>query len=143
MSGNALSGKNGNAKQSGGADLVELTGWTFNPMVAVPKWASNSTSGVKTGLAGVHDSNGVLEAKVPASDANHLPFRPGSEVILELHADQSGANYILVTAIIREMPINTRIDPDGEAITVTYNWEGITRALYFGVFAPPGSSSGY
>lgn len=143
MSGNALSGKNGNAKVSGGADLVELTGWTYTPSVAVPKWASNSTSGVKTGLVGTKDSSGTLECKVPASDANHLPFRPGSEAVLELHLDQTGFNYVKVTAIIREMPIDTKIDPDGEAIRVSFNFEGISNPLYFGVLAPPGSSSGH
>lgn len=137
---NVFSGKDGTAKQSGGAHICELTKWNFEPKVAVPKWASNTTSGVKTGVAGTHDSSGTIEAKVDGTVK--MPFRPGSTVELELHADQTGANYIKVTAIIEGAPIDCQINENGDPLTYTYRFEGISRAVYYGIFWNGAGSSG-
>lgn len=137
-----FSGKRGSVKNSTtGAHLAEVLGWDFDPKTAVPKWASNTTSGVKTGVAGVGDSSGKIEVKMDGTIP--VNFRPGNQVILELHADNSGNNYIKVTAIMENVPISSKIDPDGEPVSITYNFQGITNPVMYGLFAASGSSSQY
>ncbi len=142
-----FSGKNGSVRV-GATHLYEVLGWDFDPKVAVPKWASNTTSGVKTGVPGVGDSSGKVEVKVHPANAGAfsgtLDLRPGQTVTLLLHADASGSNYISVQAIIENTPISVKVDPDGEPVSATYNFQGISNPIGYGYFSPGsgGSSSG-
>jgi hypothetical protein len=136
-----FSGKTGSVKESGGAHVAEVIAWDHDPRCAVPKWASNSTSGVKTGVEGTHDSSGKIEVKV--DNTHRHVFRVGGTYVLELHVDATGNNYIVVTAIIENKPISVKIDPDGEPVSATFNYQGITRTIHHGFLAGPGSSSGF
>ena len=115
----AISGKSGTVK-AGASTVAEVTKWTFDPQCAVPKYNSNNTGGYKTGVAGVFDGKGTVEVKL--DPAVTLDFLVGQSVTLELHIDDTAANYYSVPAIISGAPIECDID-GGEIVGVTYNFE--------------------
>ena len=132
-----FSGKTGTTKK-GGSEFYEVNSWNFNPSTNVPKYASNLTGGFKRGISAVRDSNGTVEVKIQENAS--MPFHDGDQIALELHGDDSGNNYIEVTAIISGTPINVDID-NGEPVSATYNFEGSLAWTGHGIFSSGGGSS--
>lgn len=137
MSGKGFSGKNGTVKYGSGTSLLEVTKWSFEPKTNVPKYASNATGGFKTGVAGVRDSSGKVEIKVPSDTG--LPLQDGDSVTLQLHVDATGSNYFSVPAIISGMPVDCDVD-GGEIVGATYNFEGNGAWTGYGILAQGGGS---
>lgn len=139
-----FSGVNGTAKAvvDGGspkADIIEVTGFTFEPTTGLDKYGSNKSQGFKRGVTGTRDSKGTVEVKVDKELGP--PYWDGDEIDLELHVNNSGADYIAVGAVIVGAPLSVDIN-DGKTVTLTYNWEGIEPWVGHGILAPTGSSSG-
>jgi len=133
----AFSGKNGTAKNAGGA-IAEVTGWSFDPNANIEKYASNSTSGHKKGVATVEDFSGSVSTKLD-SDGN-MPYRIGDTGTLNLHVDATDANYIAVPVIIGTHPIACDIN-DGKIVEVEYGFEPTGPPTYHGILATAGESS--
>ena len=123
MAGEAFSGKSGTVKHGSGtpADLTEVTKWSLERSVAVPKYNSNTTGGHKRGVSAVADTKGTIEVKV--GDTAGAELQPGDVVELQLHVDDSDSNYYQIDeAIISESPIEVDID-GGEVVGMTYSFE--------------------
>ena len=115
-----FSGKLGTVKV-GNVAIAEVTGWTFEPKVNVPKYDSNDTGGFKAAVAGVKDSSGKIEIKMD-SDGN-IPWEPGDSATLILQVDNTGNNAYTVPAIVSTSPVEVDIN-DGEIVGATFNFEG-------------------
>jgi len=138
----AMSGKSGTAYMTSPTEgeIVEVTGWNFEPVTNVPKYASNATGGHKVGVPAVDDFTGSITTKLDAD--GHMPFRHGDIVMLYLHVDDTGLNYIEAPVVIAGHPIPCDIN-DGEIIEVEYSFEPRGRPTYHGILSiESGSSSG-
>jgi len=145
MTRGAFSGKDGTVlaaevTEAGGsssgaaqATMYEVTSWNAELSAAIPKHASNATEGAMGGVAGIRDSSGTVEMKVHKNDG--IPYGPGQLVELDLRDDGTSANRIMVTAFIEGAPVNVAIDADGEAVTITYNWQGVRPFTGYGRYA--------
>lgn len=132
-----FSGKSGTAKFNGG-EIFEVTAWTAEPKTNVPKYASNLTAGFKRGISAVRDWSGSIEMK--CQDSGGLPAHDGDELTVQLHADDTGNNYISGTIIISGMPISVNID-EGDPVSYTFNFEGSLAWTGAGIFAKEAASS--
>jgi len=124
----AVSGKTGTVKVGANAQ-TQVTKWSFEPSTPVHKWASNTTSGHKTGVAGPRDAKGTIETKV---DTNVI-WAAGESVTLILVGASSG-DTITVPAIVATAPVNVDID-NGEPISATYTFEAVGAWTGAGIFA--------
>ena len=109
----AFSGKDGKVR-IGASDLAEITGWTFNPTSNNPSWASSSTGGYKTRVAGVKDGSGSIEGKYDKTDPIDDSIKEGDCVTLELFQDAT--RKFIVPAIIEGMTFEQDMD-DGEVVS--------------------------
>ena len=133
----AMSGKNGTVLLND-EPIAEVTAWNFEPSTNVPKYASNATDGHKVGVPAVDDFTGSITTKLDA-DGN-MPLRIGDIVTLELHVDDTEANYISAPVVIASHPIPCDIN-DGEIVEVQYSFEPHGRPTYNGILETVAGSS--
>jgi len=133
----AMSGKNGTAYKTSptGDEIAEVTGWNFEPVTNVPKYASNMTNTHKVGVPAVDDFTGSITTKLDADG-----FRHGDIVTLYLHVDDTGENYIEAPAVIASHPVPCDIN-DGEIVEVEYSFEPRGRPTYHGILSTEAGSS--
>lgn len=113
----AISGKNGKVVQ-GSTDLVDTLGWTLNLLSNNPAYASNATSGVKTRVVGVADSNGTVTFAYQGAAAE---ITQGQAVTLKLYLNAT--KFWTVPAVIDSIAYNTDIN-DGNIVSVTASFSG-------------------
>lgn len=117
----------------GATEQTEVTKWTFETTVAVPKHASNSTAGFRKAHVGAKDSKGTIEMKY--DDTTALPWGVGDSVTLILRPDKnSTADQITVPAIISGGTTECDIDGDG-IVSVTFPFEGNGAWTGIGMYA--------
>jgi hypothetical protein len=113
-----LSGKNGKV-QSGGADLAEVTHWTFNPTSNNPAWHGSGGGGTKQRVAGVKDGSGTVDFKYDDADKIHDAINEGDSVTLNLYVDAN--SFFAVPALVDGISYDVDID-DGEAVSGTIDF---------------------
>ncbi|HUT94871.1 MAG TPA: hypothetical protein VMY37_35765 [Thermoguttaceae bacterium] len=92
-----ISGKDGTLKL-GDTEVTRVTQWKIEKTSGARAYTANDTGGAKKRVAGVKDCSGRFEIKAGDSDA--VPVEEGDVVTLQLHVDDSGANYYEVPAIV-------------------------------------------
>ena len=92
-----ISGKDGTLKL-GDTEVTRVTHWKIEKTSGGKAYTANDTGGAKKRVAGVKDCSGRFEIKAGDSDA--VPVEEGDVVTLQLHVDDSGANYYEVPAIV-------------------------------------------
>ena len=128
-----ITGKDATVILPDGTEIPEVTKWMFEPSVAVPKHASNTTGGAKRAHCGNKDSKGSIEVKIDT--AIGAPWGVGDEVTLVLRPDKNIAgSSITVGAIISASPTGGNIDGD-EIVGVNYSFEGSGPWVGTGMYA--------
>lgn len=140
-----FSGKYGTVKltsvgEGSELEIYEILDWKFQPKSNIPKFASNRTGGWKSGVPGIRDSAGNFTIKIPKDDQGYPPLEDGDVVLLDLHVDQTGQNYIKVVAIIESGDIDVNIN-EGDAVGGTVSWQGIDAWQGFGIFEGMGEEA--
>ena len=108
------SGKDGSVL-IGGSTVAHITSWSFNPTSNNPSWASSSTFGFKTRLAGVQDGSGSMEGKLTSwALPFQMPGEVGDKVVLILRV-VTGVDFT-VRAIIDSITYNVDVD-DGDVVS--------------------------
>ena len=138
----AFSGKHGSAKAAavGGSPAVfyEVVGWKHAEKSEAPKHCSNLTRGMKVPIAGAFEGGGNIEVLLQSPGST--PFVLGYYDV-ELHVDDSGANYISGTVLITEEPFECEINGNSE-VKVVYTFEDASFMTYYGILSIAGGSSG-
>jgi len=114
MAAEGISGKNGYVV-AGSTTLAEITGWRFTPTSNNPAWASSSTGGYKTRVAGVADGSGSFDyvySKTNLLSAGGITV--GASVTLKLYIDTD--DYYQVPAIIDSISIDVDMN-DGNQVS--------------------------
>lgn len=92
-----ISGKDGTLKL-GDTQVTRVTHWKIEKTSGGKAYTANDTGGARKRVPGVKDCSGRFEIKAGDSDA--VPVEEGDAVTLQLHVDDSGANYYDVPAIV-------------------------------------------
>ncbi len=122
-----FSGKDGDVLV-GGAQVCELTSWSFNPTSNNPSWSSNKSGGFKKREAGVKDGSGSFEGKYDEDVSIFSLLREGSKVVLTLKLNASIS--FTVNAIVDDLTVEVDLD-DGEIVSFTVNFS------IDGIWTPP------
>jgi hypothetical protein len=137
----AISGKHGTAKKAavGGtvAEFYEVTGWKIDPKVDAPKHVSNLTDGVKVPISGAFEWGGSID--VMPQDPGAVPMFAGLFYDVQLHVDDSGANYYSGTILIVGAPLDC--DIQGKEVSISYTFEGASALTPNGILSSGGGSS--
>ena len=139
--GTPYSGKLGTLKKEGNA-VSNITNWAFTPLYELNEYMSNETSGRKGRVVAGGDSSGSFICLADA--AGLAPISEGEQVELELHVDDTGANYITVQALISDVPLACDVTGGGN-VEYTVNWAengGYTRHGTLRTTEEASSSSG-
>jgi hypothetical protein len=104
--------------------VAECTKWTMDEEVAESAYASCSTSGHRSRVAGTKDATGTLEGILDPSDDIHNYFRVGDHVTLKLY--YTATKYHSVPAQINKIGQETDIE-EGSVERWTADW-GATAA---------------
>jgi len=126
MAANGFSGKEGTAflgtaGVTPATQILELTKWTLDPTVSVPKYNANTTLGHKRAVVGVRDTKGTIEVKLDGDGGAQLA--PGQVLSLKLDVDSSGDNcFEIMHAVIAGGPLDVDVD-GGEIVAITYAFE--------------------
>jgi hypothetical protein len=117
-----ISGKDGTLKL-GDTEVTRVTHWKIEKTSGGKAYTANDTGGATKRVAGVKDSCGRFEIK--ASDSAAVPVEEGDAVALELHVDDSGANYYQVPAIVDAIRAEVDIS-EGKTVAhiVTFSGNG-------------------
>ena len=134
----AISGKYGTVKVAG-SSIVEIKNWKLSTKTNVPKWGSNLSDGWKTGVAGVRDGSGSFDLLLQEPDASAGPLQDGDMVVLQLHIDNSGANYYGCTAIVEQSDVECNIDT-GDPVSIGYTFQSIGAVTFNGTAGRTGGS---
>lgn len=106
----AVSGQYGKIV-SGASTVAECTKWTWDEEAAEHKYASCSTSGQRSRIAGTKDSMGALEGVLDPTDDIHNYFLAGDHVTLKLY--YTAAKYHQVPAQINKLSQEVDIEDGG------------------------------
>ncbi len=117
-----ISGKDGTLKL-GDTEVTRVTHWKIEKTSGARAYTANDTGGAKKRVAGVKDCAGRFEIKAGDSDA--VAVEEGDAVTLQLHVDDSGANYYEVPAIVDTIRAEVDIS-EGKTVAhvVTFSGNG-------------------
>lgn len=107
MASGAVSGQYGKIVISA-STIAECTKWTWDEEIAESKFASCSTSGERSRVAGTKDSTGTLEGVLDPADDIHNYFDAGDAVTLKLY--YTATKYHSVPALILKTSMEVDIE---------------------------------
>lgn len=131
MAANGQSGQYGDAR-IGASPISEIKGWTFNPKVSTPQYASNKTQGFKRTVAGIRSADGTLkmvwDSQNPPANSGVFGVTQatfnigvGANIALNLYLPNmtpaTGMAIAVPSAIIGSLSYNVDID-SGDIVTV-------------------------
>ena len=128
-----ISGKDGTLKLAGG-EVARVTHWKIEKTSGAKAYTANDTGGARKRVSGVKDCAGRFEIK--ASDSAGVPVEQGDAATLELHVDDSGANYYEVPAIIDAIRAEVDIS-EGKTIGHVVAFSGNGPITAHGILAKP------
>ncbi len=126
-----LSGKDGTL-YLGDEELTPVTRWRLERRCAARSYVANDTGGARRRLPGARDASGTVE--IVATDSGHAPVEEGDEVLLKLHLDRSGSNYLDVPAVIDRVRMEVEIS-EGRIVGFTVEFSGNGPVVAHGVLA--------
>jgi len=124
-----ISGKDGTLKL-GDAEVTQVANWRIEKTSAGKTYTANDTGGSKKRVAGTKDCSGRFEIK--ATDSANAAVEEGDAVTLELHVDDSGANYYEVPAMIETIRAEVDIS-EGKTIAYVVTFSGNGPLTAYGV----------
>jgi hypothetical protein len=135
-----LTGKNGLVKNNATQLTGHVTGWTFEQQGGEQRFNSDKTSGHKVAFRTVDDFSATIRIKVPASGAK-IPFNRGDQIVMNLHGDTTGNNYIGANAVVLTHGVPCDID-NGENSEIEYTLGPRGPAMFHGLYWSGAGSSG-
>jgi hypothetical protein len=124
-----ISGKDGTLKL-GDTEVTRVTHWRIEKTSGGKAYTANDTGGAKKRVAGVKDCSGRFEIK--AGDSAAVPVDEGDTVTVELHVDDSGANYYEVPAIVGTIRAEVDIS-EGKTVTHVVHFAGNGPIIAHGI----------
>jgi hypothetical protein len=97
----------------GGAELAEITAWTFETSARRVAYASSATGGYRKQLTGVKEGRGTIDFKLNLTNPLTNHFNEGSQVTLLLYIDNT--RFYSVPSVIDSLEMAVNID-GGELI---------------------------
>jgi hypothetical protein len=139
----AISGKAGSAKavatgQGAPTVFYEVTGWKIDPKIDAPKHCSNLTQGMKVPIAGAFEWSGTIDVMIQLPGG--VPLVQGAFYDVQLHVDDSGANYYSGTILVTGAPLDCDIN-GGKEVSIGYTYEGASVLTPNGILTAAGGSS--
>ncbi len=128
-----ISGKDGTLKLGDG-EVARVTHWRIEKTGRAKAYTANDTGGARRRVPGVKDCAGRFEIK--ASDSAGVPVEEGDAATLELHVDDSGANYYEVPAIIEAIRAEVDIS-EGTAVGHVVRFSGNGPIAAHGILGKP------
>ena len=115
-----ISGKDGTV--SVGGSVGDATSWSISLTSNNPSWASSTTSGYKSRVAGIKDTTGSYSAKFSAA----IPS-PGDEAAATFSLSGSGGYTLDI--IIDAVNVEVDMD-DGDIVGYSVDWSGRGPVTY-------------
>ena len=136
-----LSGKDGTLYLDDG-EVTQVTNWRIRKISRNKSYTANDTGGSRKRVSSTKDCSGRFEIK--ASDTSGITLEEGDLVTLQLHVDDSAANYYQVPAVVDALSVAVDIS-EGEPVGYVVEFSGNGPMAAYGILQAspsPGSSGG-
>ena len=140
--------QNGDATAAG-SQILEVTGWDFEPAEKLGSVVTNATGGFEGQVYGAISGKGKVTVLVPKTGSS-VPMVFGVDTVLNLYADKARQHgYQDINAALESAPVAIELSSD-KGIEITFNFKSNGPYNAIGAFNVLGtlnqeqtSSSGY